>query len=202
MNAQRRPPRFPGETWLARIANAISYDSAAVADYVEWIEARDPQAVVIIVGDHLPVLGAAFAAYRNWDYRLASEEGNAPPFAKGGEERDLVSRATPLIVRRAGRTIPVGVVAHYEIPEVLLNLLSEGDYCRRHSCVSSERVVYRPIEEAPFFSRREGFPSPVCAGRGSQPGCAAGLRRHLGALAVYREILRRGSAQSTEVPAR
>jgi hypothetical protein len=174
IDARRRPPRFPDDTWTERAANALFYTTRAVADFVETVEKEDPDAIIVVIGDHLPVLGTGWGEYRTREFR--------PPHVSEDFWADeaatlLAMRGTILIVRRGRTTIHLGLVAHYELPEVLLDLLTNGRYCAEHSCFVTRSFVLRPNGQEPMhFDRRA--PAFVCP---AQPACEP-MRADLGLL--------------------
>jgi hypothetical protein len=158
-NAARRPPVFRGNGWLPRMANTVHYSSQAVADFVETIEDRDPDAIVMIVGDHLPIFGTANGEFLAAGYRLGVPgRGAAAEWSAGS----LATRATPLVVRRGRRPIRVGIAPHYTLGETLLDSIAEGAYCRAHECARQETVIYRPFGTEPAFAVASAFPERAC----------------------------------------
>ena len=71
---------FGGDAPVNRLASAVHHNSAAVADFVEAIEARDPRAVVIVCGDHLPLLSVRSGEYMALDYRPSRQLGRSDPW--------------------------------------------------------------------------------------------------------------------------
>lgn len=198
LNPATRPPVFEGDTPAMRAATAIHYNSAAAADFVEALEARDPDAVVVLFGDHLPLLGHGDDGFRAGGYRVRDHRSDAPGFWEPDSPTWLESRATPLIVRKARQSVRVGIVSHFVIPEVILDLSSDGAYCQATDCISRRPIIYRPRGAQALFTTREAFPHPVCESalqRGNEP-CAAALRLHQTMLADYENLLRAGLGQS------
>jgi hypothetical protein len=190
-----RPVRFPGESWMMRSANAAHYNSKALADLVESIEAKDPDAVVVIMGDHLPPLGLSNEGFGQGDYRVRrSASTDAHQWALDS----LVSRGTLLVVRKAGQTVPAGIVPQYAIAETVLDLLTDGDYCKSIACVSARDVIYRPRNDEPRFTTRSGFPARVCEQEGSgTPACDEAWRLHRHLQAAYDALLAKGIQRAT-----
>ncbi len=142
MNPQRRPPRFSGSTWAATLANVTFYTSRAVADFVEWIEARDPHAVIVAVGDHLPPLEEGGGSYRAEGYSVTP-----------GIPNDSIDfYATPIVMRAAGKTVALGPTPHHALAEKALDLLLGGAYCQDGRCESSANLIYRPRGAEAFFT--------------------------------------------------
>ncbi len=199
MNPQRHPPVCPGDTLPAAVANAAHYNSIAAADYVEKIEAHDPDAIIVIMADHLPFLGVDFKGYRQADYRLHFQGRDATPFWAEEDASWLESRATTLIVRRARQPVSLGIIPHYLIPEALLDLLTDGAYCRATACLRKEPITYRPNGTRPVFTTPEAFPLSVCATRADReaPLCRVATQMERRLEGEYDSLLRLGVLYST-----
>ena len=192
LNPRLRRAVFAGDSWAVKVANAAHYNSAAAADFIEAIEARDPDAVVVAYGDHLPPLGAWDEGFRDGGYRLGPS-GSSAFWESGGTDR-LDERATPLIVRRARQTVPLGIVPQFALPEVILDLLTDGAYCRATPCVHAASVIYRPIGSRAVYTSRDAFPQTVCDGASATDDgrCRAATQLHQTLSAAYIALLHDG----------
>ena len=103
---------------LERVANQFFYRSEAIADYLEGLLAIDHDSLIIIVSDHLPPL-QGLGTYRQLGY-LDNKENSL-----------YLNR---LIVVENGLVTIVPTIYHYNLPQVILNYLSSGLYCRENSC--------------------------------------------------------------------
>lgn len=103
---------------LERVANQFFYRSEAIADYVERLLVIDPDSLIIIVSDHVPAL-QGLPTYKKLAY-LENRPGNL-----------FFNR---LIVVDSGKVVQLPTIHHYEIPAVVLNSLSGGQYCREQPC--------------------------------------------------------------------
>ena len=98
-----------------------------------------------------------------------------------------------LIVRQRGEIVPVGRVPHHRIAFLVLQLVSDGTYCREHDCGVENDLIYSPIDDQPVFTSETGFPSVV----GETPNSSGtdavreGMASHAVRLAAYRQLLRR-----------
>jgi hypothetical protein len=142
-DAVRRPTVVFGDSWMFRMANAVHYSSRAAADFVEAIEAGDADAVVVVVGDHLPIFGTTNREFATSRYRLAVP--GAPPIEWSAGS--LATRATPLVVRRARQSINVGITPHYALADTILDLISGGEYCASLPCITNKPSAGRPLGE-------------------------------------------------------
>jgi len=104
---------------LMIVLNQHYYRSKAVAVYLERLVEMDPDALIVMVSDHLPPLKGGRDTYARLGY-LAGEEG--------------ADNRTLLAVLDRGRPVPVGTLHQYQIPELIYRLLSTGRYCERSGC--------------------------------------------------------------------
>lgn len=107
---------------LERVANQFFYRSEAIADYVEGLLAIDRESLIIIVSDHLPPL-QGLGTYRQLGYL---------------DNRQNSLYLNRLIVVENGVVTALPTIHHYDIPQVVLNYLSSGLYCRENSCQSTQ----------------------------------------------------------------
>lgn len=197
LDPRRHPPVCPDDTLAGKVANVAHYKSKAVADFVNLLEARDPESIVVVLSDHLPPMGLGQIGYRQGDYRLRFRGREPPPFWAAREPSWLESRASVLVVRMARRTLPLGIVPHYLLGEGLLDLLTGGAYCRATACFRSQPIIYRPNGMRPVYTTAEVFPRQVCEGASSSgdPLCRQGESMHRFLLAEYDALLRAGVRQ-------
>jgi hypothetical protein len=98
--------------------NTVHYKSREMMDALEHIRAADPDSIIVLFGDHLPILGKKFAGYVESGF-LAGSFGDFTP--------DMYARstATPLIVID-GRNGPLklGNMPMYRVARVLLDLIA------------------------------------------------------------------------------
>lgn len=120
MDAARRPPLihsdYPDPS-VAAYANAVYYDTAELASYIARLRARDPDALIVAFGDHLPVLADGFGAYAKSGLFSGHEEDFDAAMLEAHQ-------STPLLVVD-GRRGPVrlGHLPLFELPRFLLGLL-------------------------------------------------------------------------------
>jgi hypothetical protein len=177
-----------------KVANCSHYNSTAAADYIERIESHDPEALIVVLADHLPPLGFAHSGYREADYRLRFRGREAPSFWATEEPSWLESRATTLIVRKARRPVSLGVIPHYLIPEAILDLLTEGAYCRATTCFRTLPIINRPHGVRPVFTTPDAFPLSICASDADAGNalCRDGVRMQHQLEVEYDALLRAG----------
>jgi hypothetical protein len=98
--------------------NTVHYKSKEMMDALAHIQASDPDSIVVLYGDHLPILGRQFAGYVESGF-LASTFGGFTP--------DMYARstATPLIVIDGQKgPLKLGNVPMYRLGRVLLDLIA------------------------------------------------------------------------------
>ncbi|MFW2387702.1 MAG: LTA synthase family protein [Polyangiales bacterium] len=134
LNTERRPavvelPSHP--PWVSGSLNHSYYTSVAMADYVTMIREDDPDAIVIFFSDHVPP--QTIQDYRSVNYMGTAD---APP--------ELELFRMPLFVFDRGEPVDVGTVPDYLMPEIIINLLSDGAYCAERSCLHQQQYMLRP----------------------------------------------------------
>ncbi|WP_051013629.1 LTA synthase family protein [Pararhodospirillum photometricum] len=101
---------------VERYASTVLEKSRSFMDFLEELQARDPEALVVAVGDHLPFLGPNFGGYRESGV-LAADRADFDDRMF----RDLV--ATPLLIIDGPRgALPVGTLALYQVPGLIRTL--------------------------------------------------------------------------------
>ncbi len=104
---------------VERYANTVYYKSRELMAFVKELRRKDPDAVIVMFGDHLPFLGGNLESYAKSGV-LASDR------AEFDDRMFRDQYSTPLIVID-GRNGPVklGSVPLYRLPSVVLSLLGE-----------------------------------------------------------------------------
>ncbi|MGB5230748.1 MAG: LTA synthase family protein [Desulfoprunum sp.] len=123
LNQDKRPyllkllSRYRDPT-LERVANLFYYRSQAVAAYVKRLVKIDPHSLIILVSDHVPPLQGltTYKKLRYLDNRKDSLHLNRILFIEDGKVK---THAT---------------IHHYDVPKIILDYLSQGQYCRENLC--------------------------------------------------------------------
>lgn len=102
---------------VRKYANTIHYKSLELMRFLEQLQARDPDSVIVIFGDHLPFLGGNYAGYVESGV-LAAQRSDF----SAGMFKSYVSTPMVIIDGRRG-PLKTGDLAIYEIPALLLKLL-------------------------------------------------------------------------------
>jgi len=100
------------------VANLFYYRSQAVAAYVKRLVKIDPHSLIILVSDHVPPLQGltTYKKLRYLDNRKDSHHLNRILFIEDGKVK---THAT---------------IHHYDVPKIILDYLSQGQYCRENLC--------------------------------------------------------------------
>lgn len=117
---------------LQRAANQFYYRTQAIAAYVHQLLALDKDSLIILISDHVPPLRNGpntYQALRYLDNRAQSMYYNR------------------LAVLDRGKPIRHEVLRHYDLPDLILNYLSEGRHCAANPCAwqrpsGKEREAY------------------------------------------------------------
>ena len=102
---------------VSSYANTVYYKSLELMTFLEQLQARDPDGIIVVFGDHLPFMGENFAGYVD-SKMLTSKRSDFT------SEMFKFYVTTPMIIIN-GRQGPVktGDIAIYQIPTLLLDLL-------------------------------------------------------------------------------
>lgn len=133
LDPQRRPERidlvshYPDDH-LQRVVNQFYYRTEAIAAYVNELLELDRNSLIILVSDHVPPL------------RNGPNTYNALRYLDNRENSTYYNRVAIL---ENGKATVYPEMRHYELPPLVLDYLSDGTYCRKHSCAfrdGSQRV--------------------------------------------------------------
>jgi hypothetical protein len=160
-NEVRRPDVVtvsPNDDLVRSYANGVRYATASAAAYVEALRKLDPDALILLLGDHSPPLGAtAFTT---------SERA-------GGLQR----LETPLIIFDGRRGIvPIGRVPHFSLSAFIADRITQGRHCRERDCAYKSDQASRPIMGGSFVFKRKGEGSDFCPKADRSPKCEGVLR--------------------------
>ena len=119
-----RPPRVASTSPVPEVgdyANTLYWQSRELWAFLEILRARDPEALILVLGDHLPFLGNHFAGYVDSGV-LAARRSDFDA------EQFRFSFSTPMVLID-GRQGPLrtGMRPMYEIPALLLQRLHFPD---------------------------------------------------------------------------
>jgi hypothetical protein len=160
----RRPDLLsvsPANAAAHRYGNGVRYATASAAHYVEALRELDPDALILVLGDHAPPLGP---------------ETHYASARQGGLQR----HETPLVIFDGRRgIIPIGRVPHYALAEFIADRLTGGGHCAARECVYQGRESLRPTMWGSFVFDRHGAGGRFCPHDGAGVGCKAVRRTTL-----------------------
>ncbi len=116
LNERKRPPVIQTGlgTQLTHLANNLYYNSRSIAEHIDDLLVKDPAAIIVVIGDHQGYLHEA-------------ERVTALPRKSQQEARRLFRKnSVPYLFLDAGEEKGSGLIAHYEIPHMILASL-KGD---------------------------------------------------------------------------
>jgi phosphoglycerol transferase MdoB-like AlkP superfamily enzyme len=120
--------------------NSIRYTSQEVVDFTEDILKDDPDAIIVITGDHLPILGENFAAY-------VESEILASSLSDFTTDMYFTLVRTPLImIDGKNGPLNVGVINMYEIPHVILRLINFTESTPMDFFIPDDNLKVRVLE--------------------------------------------------------
>lgn len=124
--AAHRPDRItvtPRAQLLEGYANAIAYSTEAFMDYVEAVQARDPDALVVGFGDHAPVLGHAPDPFELSGIVMPTRRDaiGASPLV----DSPAISRVPLLVFDGRKGVVPVGEMPLFAVTDLVLSRLGE-----------------------------------------------------------------------------
>jgi len=123
-------------------ANSIYYSTREVYDAIEKTRQLDPSAIIIVMGDHLPLLGANYAGY---------QESSLFSTLAGKVDAKIMkfSRSTPLIIIDGDKgVLNIGSVSMYEIPKIILNLMNYNKFLPLDLFQTQDNIHIRSVYEA------------------------------------------------------
>lgn len=120
---------------LQRAINQFYYRTEAIANYVNQLLAMDKHSLIVLVSDHVPPLRNGPNTYQALRY-LDNRDQNYYYNRLAVIENGVVKQYPPM--------------SHYELVPLILNYLSEGNYCETSRCAhleSQQRVARQDYVE-------------------------------------------------------
>lgn len=165
--------------YFSRYVRLVRRGTADLYQYYQQLRLTDPDAIIVILGDHLPLFGRRFAVYKD----SALTGGGAGEEA----ENQLRMHATPLIVVNGEQgAVDAGVMPIYEIPSLIMRLLSD----RNIKLVSNEKhdvpTRIRPLpNKGVLYYKNEWL---YCERNSRAPNCEEPLRVLNGMTTLLKDI--------------
>ncbi len=147
-------------------ANTVYYKSRELMGFLEQLRKRDPDAIIVLFGDHLPSLG--------WNHGGYAESGLlAPNRSAFADEMFRTLVATPLVVIDGRRgPLKTGDLPIYALPALILDLLGdERDTMLRFAARADDVLRVRPLPGVHFTLENDAL--TVCRSGELQANCEA-----------------------------
>ncbi|WP_232431654.1 LTA synthase family protein [Thauera sp. 27] len=195
LNAQR-PQVIDTRTDNALVkayANTVYYKSRELMAFLGELRGRDPDAIIVLFGDHLPSLG--------WNHGGYAESGLLAPNRAQFDDpmfRTLVS--TPLVVIDGKRgPLRTGDLPIYALPALILDLLDdERETMLRFAARSDDAVRIRPLPGVQLAL--EGKRLTVCRNGELLPECEP-VAAWVAAIETLKRDLFSGAQHALQAPA-
>ncbi len=152
---------------VERYMNTMYYKSREVMDFYEKLRAEDPDAVIVIFGDHLPFLGPNFDGY----VESGVLERNKSDFSA---DMFLSYSETPLLIID-GQNGPVKrkQLPMYRIPGLIISLLGDDSDNMLEITTMPEGLTVRPLPGITYVQKNNSTSSAVtCVDGDKQGDCA------------------------------
>jgi hypothetical protein len=104
---------------LQRVVNQFYYRTQAIAEYVRRLITLDPDSLIVLVSDHVPPLQFGLDTY------------NALGYMNDVEHSYYYNRVAIL---EHGRPVRFDTIHHYDMPEIVLDYLTDNGYCGARAC--------------------------------------------------------------------
>jgi phosphoglycerol transferase MdoB-like AlkP superfamily enzyme len=166
-----------GHETVAAFANTLYYKSRELMAFLRELRQRDPDALIVLFGDHPPALGNQFGGFRESGL-LASKRADFT------DEMFRTLVATPLVIIDGPRgVLQVGDLPFYQLPGLLLQLLGdERPTMMALTAGEADAPAIRPLPGMYFID--DGEIVTACRGTDAKAAVCAEHRPWLDALGV------------------
>jgi hypothetical protein len=164
----QRPPVLASSSKIKEVgdyANMLHYKTQQMMDGIEAIRRDDPDSLIVVFGDHLPMLGRKFAGY--------VESGLLPDnFGAFTAAQYDFSAATPLLVIDGQNgPLDLGRIPMYRLPSVILRLLGEERQTIFDLVQVPGSMIPRPLPDV-MMTYQGSVPQELCKQKTDSPACA------------------------------
>jgi phosphoglycerol transferase MdoB-like AlkP superfamily enzyme len=144
--------------------NMLHYKTQQMMDGIEAIRRDDPDSVIVVFGDHLPMLGRKFAGY--------VESGLLPDNfgAFTGAQYDFAAATPLLVIDGLNGPIDLGRLPMYRLPSVILRLLGEERTTIFDLVRVPSAVIPRPLPDV-MMTYQGDVAEQLCKGKAETPSC-------------------------------
>ena len=128
INEQKRPKVLQlvssfKDPHLENSANQFFYRTEAVAEYVNRLLEIDEKSLIILVSDHVPPGIFGRKSYEKLRYL---------------NNKDDSIHMNRIMVIEDGKVKKIATIHHYDVPAMVLNYVTQGAYCKEHTCGFAE----------------------------------------------------------------
>ncbi len=181
------------EKSIRTFANSLWYSSRETAQAIAGIRRKDPDAVIIAVGDHPPYLGENFGGYAE-SRLLASSWSEFTP------EMFLASVRTPLLVIDGkDGPVPAGTLPMFAIPGLILDLLGYRAATTIDAFRRGPEHALRPFSRGPVLRVDRDGSSALCNPDSEDGSCQAAMRWVEDTRTLWEDLLRGAEFTGMEV---
>jgi len=152
-----------------RYVSVVHWKSREMMDAIERWQREDPESIIVVFGDHLPLLGKNLAGYAESGFLGGADDHVSP-------EIQARSTQTPLIVID-GRNgpLPLGTLPMYRLPSLLLSLVDAPRKGIADLAAAPAGLTLRPLPGHVVGIDAGGKPF-LCQGDDESGPCAAVAR--------------------------
>ncbi|MDD1612642.1 MAG: LTA synthase family protein [Methylococcaceae bacterium] len=119
--SESRPSKISSPSPVEEVttyANTVYYKSREMMAFINDMQKRDPDSIIILFGDHLPFLGENFAGYVDSDVLATNRSEFTPEMFK-------FYVSTPMLILNGRKgPVKVGSMPLYQVPALVLKLLN------------------------------------------------------------------------------
>lgn len=149
-----------------RYISVVHWKSREMMDAIENWRREDPDSIIVIFGDHLPLLGQNLAGYIESGFMGKAGDDAVPDIQARSTETPLI-----IIDGRKG-ALPVGRLPMYRLPSLLLGLLGENQKGMTDLAAAPTGLTLRPLPGLVVGYTKTGAPF-LCRGADRDGLCAS-----------------------------
>lgn len=167
-DSDQRPPVITSTSKVKEVvdyANMLHYKTRQMMDGIEQIRRDDPDSVVVVFGDHLPILSRKFAGY--------VESGLLPDNFGDFTAAQYHFSATPplLVIDGQNGPLDLGNFPMYRLPSLILRMLGEERPTMFDLVQVPGSVIPRPLPDV-MMTYQGSEPQQLCKQETDSPACA------------------------------
>ncbi|WP_374380056.1 LTA synthase family protein [Dongia sp.] len=149
-----------------RYVSVVHWKSREMMDAIERWRREDPDSVIVVFGDHLPLLGQNLAGYAESGFLGGADDHVSPPVQAKSTE-------TPLVVIDGEKgPLRLGALPMYRLPSLLLDLVGAEHKAIADLAAPPAGLALRPLPGHVVGLNAAGEPF-LCQGADRNPPCDA-----------------------------